>query len=57
MTRLPQNYPLLLFKESQIILRLAIPVMVAQVGQNLMTFVDTVMVGHYNAQHLAAIAA
>lgn len=57
MTRLPQNYPLLLFKESQIILRLAIPVMAAQVGQNLMTFVDTVMVGHYNAQHLAAIAA
>ena len=57
MTRLSQNYPLLLFKESRIILRLAIPVMAAQVGQNLMTFVDTVMVGHYNAQHLAAIAA
>ncbi len=57
MARLPQNYPLLLLKESRIILRLAIPVMAAQVGQNLMTFVDTVMVGHYNAQHLAAIAA
>ena len=57
MSRLPQNYPLLLFKESRIILRLAIPVMAAQVGQNLMTFVDTIMVGHYSAQHLAAIAA
>ncbi len=57
MARLPQNYPLLLFKESQIILRLAVPVMAAQVGQNLMTFVDTIMVGHYSAQHLAAIAA
>ncbi len=31
--------------------------MAAQVGQNLMPFIDTVMVGHYNAQHLAAIAA
>lgn len=39
------------------ILHLALPVMAAQVGQNLMTFVDTVMVGHYNAKHLAAIAA
>ncbi len=57
MARLPQNYPLLLLKESRIILRLAVPVMAAQVGQNLMTFVDTIMVGHYSAQHLAAIAA
>ncbi len=57
MARLPQHYSLPLLKESRIILRLAIPVMAAQVGQNLMTFVDTVMVGQYNAQHLAAIAA
>lgn len=51
-----KNYAPLL-KESGIILRLAVPVMGAQVGQNLMNFVDTVMVGHYDAQHLAAIAA
>ena len=44
MAHFPPNYPLLLFKESRVILRLAIPVMAAQVGQNLMTFVDTVMV-------------
>jgi MATE family multidrug resistance protein len=44
-------------KESRVILRLALPVIAAQVGETLMVFIDSVMVGHYSIKDLAAIAA
>lgn len=37
-------------------LRLAIPVIISQVGQISVQLVDTIMVGHINAQQLAAVA-
>ncbi|ARV59580.1 hypothetical protein BZZ01_13915 [Nostocales cyanobacterium HT-58-2] len=44
-------------KESKVVLRLALPVIAAQVGETLMVFIDSVMVGHYSIKDLAAIAA
>ena len=43
--------------EARQLLALAIPVIVAQVAQTAMGFVDTVMAGGYSATDMAAVAA
>lgn len=43
-------------KEVQTIIKLAIPVIIAQVAQTGITFVDTIMAGHYSAAALSGVA-
>ncbi|WP_392551201.1 MATE family efflux transporter [Orbus wheelerorum] len=43
-------------KEVNIIVKLAIPVIVAQLAQTGITFVDTIMAGHYSATALSGVA-
>lgn len=43
-------------KEVNIIIKLAIPVIIAQVAQTGITFVDTIMAGHYSAEALSGVA-
>lgn len=45
-----------LFRESRIILKIGFPVLIAQLTQIGMNFVDTLMSGQYSAEALAAIA-
>jgi len=43
-------------KEVKIIIKLAIPVILAQLAQTGITFVDTIMAGHYSAAALSGVA-
>ncbi|EPC0961781.1 MATE family efflux transporter, partial [Escherichia coli] len=42
--------------EARLLLALAIPVILAQIAQTAMGFVDTVMAGGYSATDMAAVA-
>lgn len=52
---LPQKTPSLL-REMRLLTALALPVVISQIGQVSMGFVDTVMVGHVGEEALAAVA-